>query len=92
MSQLNDVSRVRTERRQVCDSIGRLAGGAQGASAIAGETGGEAWVVDLTDTAALETLALDVDVLVNNAGVQHVAPIEEFPPDQLSAQTCTVTS
>ncbi len=23
-----------------------------------------------------------VDVLVNNAGVQHVAPVEEFPPDQ----------
>jgi hypothetical protein len=27
MSQLNDVSRVRTERRQVCDSIGRLVTG-----------------------------------------------------------------
>jgi 3-hydroxybutyrate dehydrogenase len=27
-----------------------------GALAIAGETGGEAWVVDLTDTGALETL------------------------------------
>jgi 3-hydroxybutyrate dehydrogenase len=51
-----------------------------GALSIAGETGGEAWVVDLTDTAALETPVLDVDILVNNAGVQHVAPIEEFPP------------
>jgi 3-hydroxybutyrate dehydrogenase len=53
-----------------------------GAEAIAGETGGEAWAVDLTDTGALETLALDVDILVNNAGVQHVAPIEDFPPAQ----------
>ncbi|HVF65781.1 MAG TPA: 3-hydroxybutyrate dehydrogenase [Casimicrobiaceae bacterium] len=23
-----------------------------------------------------------IDVLVNNAGIQHVAPVEEFPPDQ----------
>ncbi|HTP14623.1 MAG TPA: 3-hydroxybutyrate dehydrogenase [Streptosporangiaceae bacterium] len=51
-----------------------------GAAEIAAQTGGEPWTVDLTDTVALETLALDVDVLVNNAGVQHVAPIEEFPP------------
>lgn len=26
-----------------------------------------------------------VDVLVNNAGVQHVAPVEEFPPDKWDA-------
>jgi 3-hydroxybutyrate dehydrogenase len=26
-----------------------------------------------------------VDVLVNNAGIQHVAPIEEFPPDKWQA-------
>ena len=26
-----------------------------------------------------------VDVLVNNAGIQHVAPIEEFPPDKWDA-------
>jgi 3-hydroxybutyrate dehydrogenase len=53
---------------------------AAGAAAIAAETGGETWVVDLADSAALETLTLEVDVLVNNAGVQYVAPIEEFPP------------
>ena len=29
----------------------------------------------------LVDLDLDVDVLVNNAGFQHVAPIEEFPPE-----------
>ncbi|MDT9146251.1 SDR family NAD(P)-dependent oxidoreductase, partial [Escherichia coli] len=23
-----------------------------------------------------------VDVLVNNAGIQHIAPIEEFPPEK----------
>jgi len=50
------------------------------ASAVAAETGGEAWVVDLDDTAALDDLALEADVLVNNAGIQVVRPIEEFDP------------
>ena len=49
---------------------------------MADEIGGRAWAVDLTDTEALEHLELDIDVLVNNAGIQHVAPIEEFPPEQ----------
>ena len=51
-----------------------------GAAEIAAQLGGEPWTVDLTDTTALETLVLDVDVLVNNAGIQHVSAIEEFPP------------
>ncbi|MFT4221154.1 MAG: 3-hydroxybutyrate dehydrogenase [Microbacterium sp.] len=50
-------------------------------SAAAAEAGGEAWVVDLSDTAAQEDLELDVDILVNNAGIQRVAPIEQFDPD-----------
>jgi 3-hydroxybutyrate dehydrogenase len=50
------------------------------ASAVAAETGGEAWVVDLDDTAGLDHLALEADVLVNNAGIQVVRPIEEFDP------------
>ena len=44
--------------------------------------GGEAVVADLTDTAAVRGLDLSADIVVNCAGVQHVAPIEEFPPDQ----------
>ncbi|MDQ1620154.1 MAG: 3-hydroxybutyrate dehydrogenase [Actinomycetota bacterium] len=51
------------------------------ARTAADEVGGEAWQVDLTDTTALEELTLDADVLVNNAGIQHVAPIEQFPPE-----------
>ncbi|HEX4226649.1 MAG TPA: 3-hydroxybutyrate dehydrogenase [Pseudonocardiaceae bacterium] len=51
-----------------------------GATAIADEVGGEPWVVDLTDLATLAELTLDVDVLVNNAGIQYVAPIQDFPP------------
>lgn len=50
------------------------------ARAVAAETGGEAWVVDLDDTAALDRLTLEADVLVNNAGIQVVSPIEEFDP------------
>ncbi|MDR2998732.1 MAG: 3-hydroxybutyrate dehydrogenase [Microbacterium sp.] len=52
----------------------------ESAEAAAAEIGGEAWVVDLSDTAPLETLRLDADILVNNAGIQRVAPIEEFDP------------
>ncbi|MCG6567591.1 3-hydroxybutyrate dehydrogenase [Tessaracoccus sp. ZS01] len=44
------------------------------------ELGGEAWVVDLSDTAALEDLSLDCDILVNCAGIQRVSPIEDFDP------------
>ncbi|HZC27253.1 MAG TPA: SDR family NAD(P)-dependent oxidoreductase, partial [Actinopolymorphaceae bacterium] len=52
-----------------------------GATAVAGEVGGEAVVVDLADLAGVDRLAPQADVLVNNAGIQHVAPVEEFPPE-----------
>jgi 3-hydroxybutyrate dehydrogenase len=52
-----------------------------GAKQVAEDIDGEAWTVDLSDTGALADLRLEVDVLVNNAGIQHVAPVEEFPPD-----------
>ncbi|GAA1648860.1 3-hydroxybutyrate dehydrogenase [Microbacterium flavum] len=55
---------------------------AEAANEAAGALGGEAWVVDLSDTAAQEDLTLDVDILVNNAGIQTVAPIEEFDPER----------
>ena len=55
---------------------------ADAAQTVAAEVGGEAWVVDLADTAAQEGLALDVDILVNNAGIQTVAPIHEFDPER----------
>jgi 3-hydroxybutyrate dehydrogenase len=54
---------------------------ADAANTAASAVSGEAWVVDLSDTAALDELTLDVDVLVNNAGIQRVAPIPEFDPD-----------
>ena len=57
----------------------------EAADKVARDVGGEAWQVDLADTAALADLSLDVDVLVNNAGIQHVAPVHEFPPERFAA-------
>lgn len=48
---------------------------------VAEQVGGIPWVIDLSDTKALDDLRLEVDILVNNAGIQHVAPITEFDPD-----------
>jgi 3-hydroxybutyrate dehydrogenase len=55
-----------------------------GAERLAAELGGEAWQVDLTDTAALAGYPLDIDILVNNAGIQQVSPIESFDPAQFA--------
>ncbi|MEU5519856.1 3-hydroxybutyrate dehydrogenase [Streptomyces sp. NPDC093250] len=41
----------------------------------------EPHVLDLTDLDAAELAGAGTDVLVNNAGLQLVRPIEEFPPD-----------
>jgi len=54
----------------------------EAAKALAEEIGGSAWAVDLLDVGALEDLVLETDVLVNNAGVQTVAPITEFSPER----------
>ncbi len=52
----------------------------EAARAVADEVGGQAWTVDLSDSAALESLTLDVDILINNAGLQRVRPLHEFLP------------
>lgn len=57
---------------------------AKAAGVLAEQVNGEAWVVDLADTAQLADLELDVDILVNNAGIQHVSPIESFDPERFS--------
>jgi 3-hydroxybutyrate dehydrogenase len=51
---------------------------ATGAERVASEVGGEALVIDLGDLDALASTSLDVDILVNCAGIQTVAPIQEF--------------
>lgn len=56
----------------------------EAADAVAKQLGGESWQVDLSDTKALADLELDVDIVVNNAGVQHVSPLEDFDPERFS--------
>lgn len=51
------------------------------AQAVADETGGEAWQLDLSEPATLGRIELETDILVNNAGIQRVSPIEELDPD-----------
>jgi 3-hydroxybutyrate dehydrogenase len=51
---------------------------------VAEEIGGEAVQADLSDYEVLDSLQAEADVLVNNAGVQHVAAIEDFPPERFS--------
>ncbi|NLG45005.1 3-hydroxybutyrate dehydrogenase [Gordonia sp. (in: high G+C Gram-positive bacteria)] len=51
------------------------------AAQFAAQIGGTPWAVDLTDTAALADLTLDTDILVHNAGIQHVSPIQDFEPE-----------
>ncbi len=52
----------------------------EAARRAAEEVGGEAWVVDLSATEALDDLSLEADIVVNNAGIQRVSPIEDFDP------------
>ena len=54
------------------------------AAAVAKEAGGRAIGIDLTDLDAIDALELDADIVVNNAGLQHVAPVHEFPPEMFS--------
>lgn len=56
--------------------------------AVAEELGGTYLQADLADLASIDALDLGaepgIDVVVNNAGVQHMAPIHEFPPEKFS--------
>ncbi|MEO5705933.1 MAG: 3-hydroxybutyrate dehydrogenase [Alteraurantiacibacter sp.] len=55
---------------------------------LCGELGAVHVAADLTTTAGVEALmagAGAIDVLVNNAGMQHVAPVDEFPPAKWDA-------
>jgi 3-hydroxybutyrate dehydrogenase len=54
------------------------------ASSVAAEIGGEALQADLSDYGVLDGLEVDADIVVNNAGLQYVAAVEEFPPERFS--------
>jgi 3-hydroxybutyrate dehydrogenase len=54
------------------------------ADIVAEELGGEVRQVDLGDLDAVDRLDVPADIVVNNAGFQHVAPVPDFPPEQFS--------
>jgi 3-hydroxybutyrate dehydrogenase len=51
---------------------------------VAEEFGGKAVQADLSNYEVLDGLEVDADIVVNNAGLQHVAAVEEFPPERFS--------
>ncbi len=55
-----------------------------GAEKVAAEIGGVALQADLSDYDVLDGLEISADIVVNNAGVQHVAAMEDFPPEKFS--------
>jgi 3-hydroxybutyrate dehydrogenase len=62
----------------------------EGAERVAAEVGGVPLVADLARPAGLDDLDLSADVLVNNAGFQHVAPVQEFPPERFQAMVAVM--
>lgn len=56
----------------------------ESAEAVAALVGGRAHVADLADPAAVEGLPDAVDILVNSAGLQHVAPLTAFPVERFT--------
>ncbi|WP_069172616.1 3-hydroxybutyrate dehydrogenase [Streptomyces griseus] len=63
---------------QVVDKAG------DAARSLAERIGGTAWVADLSVAEAVDQLPCDADIVVNNAGLQHVAPVHAFPPDRFA--------
>ncbi|MFI6598936.1 3-hydroxybutyrate dehydrogenase [Nonomuraea sp. NPDC050536] len=54
----------------------------EAAEEVAAEIGGGPVAADLSDPGFVSAFPDErVDIVVNNAGFQHVAPIEEFPPE-----------
>lgn len=54
------------------------------AKEVAAAIGGRAIRADLSDLDTVDALPAAVDVLVNNAGLQVVAPLQDFPPDKFT--------
>ena len=54
------------------------------ARTVADAIGGEAMQADLSDYEVLDGLEVEADIVVNNAGLQHVDAVEDFPPERFS--------
>jgi len=48
---------------------------------VAADIGAETAIVDLEDPDSAAPLGEHADIVVNNAGLQHVAPVHQFPPE-----------
>lgn len=57
---------------------------AGGTTALAAELDATAYVADLADPGWADDLDPAVDIVVNNAGLQHVAPVQDFSPDMFA--------
>lgn len=58
---------------------------AEAVGALAAKIGGVAVALDLADAAAVDAFdPIGATILVNSAGLQHVAPIAEFPGDRFA--------
>ncbi|MEU4680617.1 3-hydroxybutyrate dehydrogenase [Micromonospora sp. NPDC023737] len=56
----------------------------EAAKTVAAEAGGRAEGIDLADAEAVDRLDTDVDIVLNNAGLQHVAPVPDFPAERFA--------
>lgn len=57
---------------------------AEGLTELAGDADVEPVAADLSQLEEIDRLDLAVDIVVNNAGLQHVAAIQDFPPERFS--------
>ena len=73
---------VRLSRAGAAVTVLDLDGDAAGE--VAEGIGGEVLQADLSDYGVLDGLEVDADIVVNNAGMQHVAAVEDFPPERFS--------
>jgi 3-hydroxybutyrate dehydrogenase len=51
---------------------------------VAAAIGGRAFCCDLSDLDAVDALPAEADIVVNNAGLQVVASLPDFPPDKFA--------
>ncbi|MBB2913430.1 3-hydroxybutyrate dehydrogenase [Streptosporangium becharense] len=56
----------------------------ESAAKVAAEVSGTPLVADLSAPGFVRDIPSGIDIVVNNAGFQHVAPVEEFPPEVFS--------
>jgi 3-hydroxybutyrate dehydrogenase len=57
---------------------------ASSAVEVAAQIGGRAIVADLSDPQTVAALDISADILINNAGLQHVAPVERMPVERFT--------